>query len=271
VLAGILHDPFAGVPPHRERPEQTVISNSPKSTRVGTAAKDPVKVEALTSQARQRIFTRGWIIRCWESASGYLIDDFRVRNAISVPTDPFDENLRQRIGLLEYLRAGFEQGAYGTATRREPVASTGELITSSGLSSLTTKVLVDGTDPYPDAPAPPNSDPADGLFRELLPSVADGPFPASLWRSGGLSASVGVHRRIIAMERDWRSAGDGSNEDVVFTDAYPIRRDGQLVFAAARVDLSEPCAPSELVMFEDVTATPMGSSRQQLEADDGGD
>ena len=274
VLGAVLHKPFAAVPPDFEAAPQSVITDSPKSTRVGTATKDPVKVEALTSQARQRIFTRGWAFRCWEASAELLLEDFRTRNAISVPLDPFDENLRQRLGALEYLRSGFERGAYGAASRREPVASTRELVTSRGLSSLTSEVLVDGSDPYPDAPAPPGSDPADGLFRELLPSVADGPFAASLWRSGGLVAPVDVRRRIISMEREWRLAvadnrEEHRSEDVVFTDAYPIRRQGQLVFAAARVDLSEPCAPHELVMFEDIEDGPSIVVAEHL--DDDGD
>jgi hypothetical protein len=250
VLAGILHDPFAGALPVRERPEATVITDSPKSTRVGTAEPNPVKLEALTNQARHHIFTRGWTYRCWEAAIASISGDFRSRNAIDAAVDPFDENLRQRTGLLEYLRAGFEHGAYGAASRKDPVESTGQLITSSGLGSLTTTVLVDGMTPYPDPSAPAGADPADGLFRELVPSAADGPFAASLWRKHGLGASVDVHRRIVAMEREWSTevAPTGS----VFIDAYPIRQDGQLIFAAARVDLSEPCSPTELIMFEDI-------------------
>ena len=248
--------------------QPTIIANAPRSTRSATAAGDPVRLETLTHEARRRIFTPGWAVRCWEAGLGFLVADFQSRYAIEESLDIFDENVRKRSGALEYVREGFLQGAHGSACRESPERATREMITSCPLGSLTSTVLVDGTTLDPDAPAPAGADPAEGIFSEILPSAADGSFPASLWRKEGLTASVDVAERIVALLPGWRDrVPDGST----YLDTTPVQHDGQLLFAAARVDLSSPCAPAELKMFRDAVEpeSPVKEARELI--DDGGD
>lgn len=247
MLATVLHDPFAGTPPIPPKAEPTFIANAPRSTRSGTARPDALRLETLTHEARRRIFTTGWASRCWEAGQTYLLEDFRVRRAIEEAIDPFDENLRQRSGILEYLRQGFLHGAHGAACRQQPETSTRNLITSSPISSLTSTVLINGKHQYPDAPAPVDADPAEGLFQEILPDQGDGHFAASLWRKEGLGAPIDVRQKIIAMVPGWK---DRAPEGTRYADTVPVQHDGQLLFAAIRVDLSEPCSPMELTVFE---------------------
>jgi hypothetical protein len=270
ILSTVLHDPFAGTPDPAGEPEPVFIASAPQSTRSATARPDPVRLETLTNEARRRIFTTGWATRCWQAGSTALLDAFHAVQAIDDGIDPFEENVRQPLGALEYLRSGFTHGAHGPSCRDAPVRAVAQLITSSPLSSLTAELLVDGTTPYPDTAAPSDADPAEGLFQEILPSDHTDSFPAYLWTAGGLQAPVDVRQTVIA-----RVPSGGSTPPppgVAYIDTVPVSHGGQLLFAAARVDLSEPCQSTELIVFRsDLNAAAAPAAPVFQPSDDDGD
>lgn len=268
IIAGLLHDPFAGT---YERPAQgtpMIVRDSSRGTRSGVAVPDPARLESLTHDARRRIFTTGWALRCWEAAHSYLEADYRQRRALDTVLDPYDENLRRRTGFLEYLSQGFSVGAHGPPCRDLPRSTTRDLVTSSPLGSLTSSLRVNGEHEYPDAAASADADPVEGLFHEILPSKGERRFAAGLWRSGGLTAPVDVYTRIIAIPPGWR---DRVPADEGYLDTTPVQHNGQLLFASARVDLSEPCDPAELTVFEDQPTPSAQPSQPAYEPDDEGD
>jgi hypothetical protein len=268
VLATLMHDPFSGQAAEPEKPAPTFIANAPRSTRSATARPDPARLEALTNEARRRIFTPGWAARAWEAGSVYLLEAFRQRQALDDSLDPFDENLRRRTGALENLRDGFLAGAHGRACRKEPESAVSQLITARPLGSLTTEVLVDGAVPYPDPAAPSDADPAEGLFQEILPGTQVSTFAPFLWKSFGLSAPVDVRRSIVATLPGERPPAP---EGTTYLDTVPVPHDGQLLFAAVRVDLSEPCHASDLVVFDSRAQPDATGTRQPVPQPGGGD
>lgn len=268
ILAGLLHDPFAGNPAPLPPTSPTVIKDSSRATRSGTAEPDPVRLESLTHDARRRIFTTGWAQRAWEAAHMELGRQFAERQALAEPPDPFEDNIRRRSRILEYLHSAVAAGEHGEPCREGPRSTARELVTSSPLGSLASTVMVDNKHQYPDAAAPADADPVEGLFHEVLPSEGERRFAVSLWRSKGLRASVDVYDRIIAIPPGWR---DRVPKGATFHSTVPVHRNGQLLFAAARVDLSEPCHPEELTVFDADSAPVVTDAPFAFEPDDGGD
>ncbi|MFZ4434254.1 MAG: hypothetical protein ACOYOQ_13750, partial [Microthrixaceae bacterium] len=131
---------------------------------------------------------------------------------------------------------------------------------------LTTEVLVDGRIPYPDPAAPSDADPAEGLFLEIMPGTQVGTFAPFLWTARGLQAPVDVRRSIVAaLPSERPSAPEGTS----YVDTVPVSHDGQLLFAAARVDLSEPCRATELVVFDAISRTGGPDGQGHIPDDEG--
>lgn len=268
ILASLLHDPFVGHPAAVSPTEATVITDSSRATRSGTAQPDPGRLERLTHDARRRIFGTSWAQRAWEEAYVDLTREFAERHALTEVPDPFEENIRRRSGLLEHLTRAFSRGDHGEACRAGPRRTARDLVASSPLGSLTSAVLIDGEHRYPDAAAPSGADPVEGLFQEVLPAEGERRFAVALWRSKGLRSSVEVFERIVAVPPGWR---ERVPEGGRYHDTEPVYRNGQLLFAAARVDLSEPCHPEELIVFDGSSGSIPAASAAFYQADDGGD
>gem|GEM_PF-2148284 len=266
MLATILHNPFAGRPTEPAAAKPTLIHDAPRATRSAAATPNRDKLEVMTHLARHQIFRVGWASVCWEASNMALLQNFQRQRALDDVTDPYEENFRRRSGILDYLQDGFSQGIHGPICREVPEGITRNLVTSSPIDSLTSNVLVDGNCLYPDAAAPSNADPANGLFNEILPEDDPGQFAANLWRKEGLGASVMVQQKVVTMVPGW---GDSSRTDTRFIDSLHVQHDGQILFAAARVDLSEPCEASELAVFH--TPVEQVEAVQQILPDDEGD
>lgn len=251
ILSSLLHDPFAGSMEEPAESHPMLLSPAPRATRSATATADPSKLETLIHEARRSIFSVGWAQRAWKDSMDHLSDDYRSKRAIDESLDPYDENIRNQTGLLEYIRGGFLVGAHGRVSRRGPEEKTRSLVTHSSVGEIATTVLVDGTTRYPDAPAPRDADPASGIFDEVMPGAETSHFAPNLWRKAGLGASTVVHRSIIAMAPGWERS---DRSDVIDQNTTAYQHDGRLLFAATRVDLSEACLTNELTVFDDESA-----------------
>ena len=267
ILSSLLHDPFAGRTAPTAGSTPMLVADAPRSTRSATAKPDSSKLDVLTHEARRSIFTMGWAQRSWEAAKAQLSGDFHMQNALNEVFDPFEENPRRPSGVLNYLSTTFMAGGHGPACRFGPETTTRELISSSSIGAITTEVLVDGTTAYPDPAAPQSADPAEGLFREIVPQDVATHFVGSLWTREGLGAKIETDRSIIAMAPSWRETIATS---ATFMETLPLHHEGQLLFAGMRIDLSETCSTDELTMF-DARIVPRAPIKYAEGPDDEGD
>ncbi len=267
ILSSLLHDPFAGRTAPTLGSTPMLLADAPRATRSATAKPDTSKLDVLTHEARRTIFTMGWAQRSWEAAKVQLSEDFHTQRALNEVSDPFEENPRRPNGLLDYLSTTFMVGGHGQACRLGPETTTRELISSSSIGAITTEVLVDGTTAYPDPAAPQSADPAEGLFREIIPLDVPTHFVGSLWTREGLGAKIETDKSIIAMAPSWREV---ISDSATFMETLPLHHEGQLLFAGMRIDLSETCSTDELTMF-DSQILPKPATTYTAVADDEGD
>jgi hypothetical protein len=259
VISGLVHNPFGQRPAEPEVGEPLVLDSAPLSVRTATATTEKDRLEILVNSVRRSVFTRGWLTEAARASIVAAAENLQLRMAMPSTPDPFGDRWRRSSGALQHLVAGVEVGEHGRIIRMSQSNSIQEQVLGTPLSSLINSVKVNGEVDYPDVTAPPNADPATGLFDEILAAdrVDRIQFQPSMWTNRGLGVTGDprISETIIAATPGME-VGDGGYRRRVLS--RPMVHDGRLLLAAARIDISEPCEPHDLAIFhrQQVPPTP---------------